>query len=91
MYKEFVCHKDGNIRGVTSFLGIMMTISSNTAICERGFSWINRKMSVLQIKLGEDTMDQTMRINIDGPLCGSFQGAVSFAEHLQLLIKSFMK
>ena len=61
-----------------------MTISSNTAICERGFSWLNRKMSVLHVKL-EDTMDHIMRINIDGPLCGSFQGAASFVEQFQLL------
>ena len=42
MYKEFVCRKGDNIRGLTIFLEIM-TISSNTAICECGFSYMNRE------------------------------------------------
>ena len=40
-----------------------MTISSNTAICERGFSCMKRKMSVLQKRLGDYTLDHIMRIN----------------------------
>ena len=42
-----------------------MTISSSTAICECGFSCIN--FSVLQTRLGEDTLGHVMAINIDGP------------------------
>ena len=57
MYKEFI--KRDDIIVVTVLLGIMMTISSNAAICERGFSCMKRKMSVLQKRLG----DYIMRIN----------------------------
>ena len=49
-----------------------MTISSNTALCERGFSYINREKSVLQTRLGEGTLGHIMRINIDGPSLDNF-------------------
>ena len=66
MYKEFVCHKVDDIRGVTVFLEIMMAISSNTAACNCGFSCINREKYVLPTRLGEDILDHIMLINIDG-------------------------
>ena len=42
-----------------------MTISSNTAVCERGFSCMNREKSVMRTRLGENTFDHIMCINID--------------------------
>ena len=65
VYKELVCCKDNDIRGVTILLGIMMTIRSNTAVCECGFCCMNLEKSLLQTRLGEDTLDH-MCINIDG-------------------------
>ena len=44
----------------------MMIISSNSTICEHGFSCINREKSGLQTRLGEDTLYHIMGINIDG-------------------------
>ena len=40
------------IRMVTVLLEIMMTI---TAVCERGFSCMNRENSLLRKRLGKDT------------------------------------
>ena len=57
---------------VTVLLEVTMTISSNTALCERGFSYINREKSVLQTRLGEGTLGHIMRINIDGPSLVNF-------------------
>ena len=45
-----------------------MTISSNTAACERDFSCMNREKSVLQTRLVEDTLDHVMRIQCPSPL-----------------------
>ena len=64
--KEFVCCKCGDIGGGTVLLLIMTAISSNTTNCEHGFSCINREESVLRTRLGADTLDHTMSINIDG-------------------------
>ena len=44
-----------------------MTISINTAVHEHGFSCMDREKFVLQIRLGEDTLDYIMHINIDSP------------------------
>ena len=41
---EVVCRKGDDIRVATVLLEIMMTIS--TAVCERGFSCINREKSL---------------------------------------------
>lgn len=71
-YKEFVCHKVDNIRVVTVLLQIMLTISSNTAVCECGFSCMNRENTVLQTKLSEDILDLIMVINIYGPSLDNF-------------------
>ena len=58
------------IRMVTVLLEIMMTI---TAVCERGFSCMNRENSLQRKRLGKDTpLDHIMRINIDGPSLVNF-------------------
>ena len=50
--KEFVCRKGDDIREVTVLLEIMVTISTNNAVCEHGFSCMNREKYVLRTKLG---------------------------------------
>ena len=41
-------------------------------MCECGFSCLNREKSVLRTRLGADTLDHIMRINIDGPFLDDF-------------------
>ena len=46
----------------TVSLKIMMTISSNTAVRELGFSCMKREKSVLRKRLGEDILDHFFRV-----------------------------
>ena len=45
VYNEFVRRKCDDVRGDTVLLKIMITISSNSAFCERSLSCMNRKKS----------------------------------------------
>ena len=60
-----------------------MTISSNTTVCECGFSCMYRKKSVLQTRLVEDTLDHIMRINIDGPSLDNFDTETFVSERIE--------
>ena len=73
--KEFVCCKCGDIGGGAVLLLIMMAISSNTTNYEHGFSCMNREESVLRTRLGADTLDHTMCINIDGSFLNNRGGS----------------
>ena len=65
-----------------------MTISSNTAIFEHGFSCMDRKMSVLQKRLGEYTLDHIMRINIDDPFLDNFDTQKIVSDWIESTITS---
>ena len=86
MYKYFVCRKVDDLRVVTVLLEIMMTISSNTAVCEPGFSCMNREKYVLQTRLGGDTLDYIMCINIDGESLDNLELRNLFLIGLNLLL-----
>ena len=45
----------------------MITISSNTTVCELSFFYMNIEKSTVQRRLGEDNLDHIIPINIDGP------------------------
>ena len=49
-----------------------MTISSNTAVYERSFSCVKIEESVLRTRLGVDTLDRNMCININGSFLDNF-------------------
>ena len=52
----------------------MMTISPSMAACERGFSCTNREQTTLRTGLtAEGTLDDIMRINIDGRELDNFE------------------
>ena len=73
---------------VTVLLEIMMKISSNTALCERSFSCMNREKSVLQARLGKDTLGHIMRINIDGPSLDNFETEKFVSNWIQSAVTS---
>ena len=54
-------------------LEIMMTVSPSTAACKRGFSCMNHEKTSLRSALREDTLDNIMRINIDGSPLDDFE------------------
>ena len=84
VYQEFVCCKGDNIRQAGVLLEIMITISSNTAVFERGFFFfINREKSVLQIRLGEDNLDHIMCINIYSPSFDNFDTDKSVSDQVK--------
>ena len=72
VHKEIACRKGDDISVFIVLLEITMTVSSNNAVCERGFSCMNTEQSVLRTRLGEDTLDHIMRINIDDASLDNF-------------------
>ena len=55
-----------DIEGMALLLKIMMTISASTAACERGFSSMNNEKTDLRTRLNNETLDDILRINING-------------------------
>ena len=55
-----------DIEGMIILLKIMMTISSSTAECERGFSCMNDEKTSLRTRLSNETLDDILRINVNG-------------------------
>ena len=58
---------DEEINGMLILLQIMMTLSSSNAACERGFPCINNQKTKLRTSLSNQSLDDIMRICIDGP------------------------
>ena len=73
---------------VSTLLEILMTISSNIAVCEHGFPCMNRRKSVLQIRLGEDIRDNIMRINIDSLFLDNFDTEKFDSDWIESVITS---
>lgn len=67
VYADMLNENDDELRGMLVLLEIMMTISSSTAACERGFSCMNNQKTTLRTTLSHSTLDDIMRISIDGP------------------------
>ena len=76
IFSDITCRNSEDIRGMIVLLQIMMTISPSTAACERGFSCMNREKTTLRTGLTEGTLDDIMRINIDGSELDNFESNV---------------
>lgn len=72
VYSNMLLENDKDFEGINVLLDIMMTISSSTAACERGFSCMNRQKTSLRTTLSHSSLDDTMRIGIDGPEISKF-------------------
>lgn len=55
------------ITNILLLVEIMFCFSPSTAACERGFSCMNRIKTSLRSNLSTNTMNDLMRISIDGP------------------------
>ena len=91
--KEFLCCKYDYIGGGTVLVLIMMTISSNTTICEQGFSCMNREESAQRPGLGVHTLYHTLCLNIDGSFLdnrgGSRTAATSKMGHFAITVNDW--
>lgn len=59
------CTED--IKNISLLIEIMFCMSPSTAVCERGFSTMNRIKTSTRNSLGSETLNDLMRIAIDGP------------------------
>ena len=66
VYTDIMQENDDEVRGMLILLQIMMAVSSSTAACERGFSCMNRQKTNLRTCLSHQSLDDIMRIGIDG-------------------------
>ena len=63
---------DDDFNGMHVLLQIMMTFSASNAACERGFSCMNKQKTTLRNTLSHSSLDDIMRICIDGKEISNF-------------------
>ena len=56
-----------NVKHILPLVNSMVTISPSTAVCERGFSAMNKIKIESRTSLSQETLKNLMRISIDGP------------------------
>ena len=78
VYSDLLKGNDADIKEMLLLTSIMMTISTSTAACERGFSCMNREKTTLRTQLSHSSLDDIMRINIDGEDLESFNASAYF-------------
>ena len=66
IYTDTLKENDEDMKGMLLLLEIMMTFSASRAACERGFSAMNRQKTKLRTSMSHKTLDNVMRICVDG-------------------------
>ena len=73
VYTDLMKENDTDMKGMLLLLlEIMMTYSASTAACERGFSSMNRQKTYLRTSMTEQTLNDVMRICVDGGTLQTF-------------------
>lgn len=72
VFSDILLENDDDFSGVNLLLQIMMTFSASTAACERGFSCMNKQKTTLRTTLSHSSLDDIMRICINGEEIGKF-------------------
>ena len=72
VFTDILLQNEEEFKALLPILEIMLTISVSTASCERGFSAMNRQKTSLRTRLKAETLDDIMRITVDGPPLISF-------------------
>ena len=72
VYTDLLKEDDPDVSGMFPLLQIMMTISGSTAACERGFSSMNRQKTSLRTTMTHATLDDIMRLCVDGGAVSAF-------------------
>lgn len=77
VYKQLLSSKPDDLKNILLLLEIMFCISPSTAACERGFSAMNRLKKPERNGLRNSTLNNLMRIAIDGPEIEKFQATAA--------------
>ena len=73
VYVDMLRERDHELKGMLVLTEIMMTVSASTASCERGFSCMNKQKTNLRTTLSHSSLDDIMRICIDGKKIQDFE------------------
>ena len=83
VYTDMMKEADPDVKGMLLLLEIMMTFSASTAACERGFSSMNRQKSKLRTSMKHSTLDNVLRICVDGGILSNFDPQPHFNNWLE--------
>ena len=75
---------DPDMQGMNTVLELVMTFSSSTAACERGFSTMNRNKTKLRMKMTNETLNDVMRICIDGNKLEDFNPEIHYKKWIEM-------
>ena len=72
MYVDLLKENEKDIDAMLILLTLMMTISSSTCQCERGFSCMNQVKTKDKISMTNKTLNGIMEIAVNGPDIADF-------------------
>ena len=75
IYQEILKENLDDVKGMAVLLTIMLTISSSTAACERGFSCMNSQKTDLRTRLAEESLNDIMFLSVNGPSVDDFDAS----------------
>ena len=73
VFKNLLLGSPQRLKCILPLLEIMLTISMSTAIVERGFSHMNIIKGVTRTRLGSETLNDLMEIQINGPSLSDYE------------------
>lgn len=86
VYSYLLKSKQAEFTNILLLEEIMLCVSPSTSACERGFSAMNRIKNPLRCSISTETMNNLMRISIDGVESGKFDPSTAI-EHWLLSTK----
>lgn len=72
VYSYLLKSKPADLTNILQLVEIMLCISPSTSACERGFNAMNRIKNPLRCSMSTETMNNLMRISIDGVKSADF-------------------
>lgn len=80
LYRDLLSENPEHLSHILLLVKLVLTLSPSTAICERGFSCMNRVKTAYRTSLQPDTLNDCMQLSINGDSVESFcpDKAVSF-------------
>ena len=84
VFKNLLLAPPQSLKCILPLLEIMLTISMSTAIVERGFSHMNIIIGVTRTRLGSETLNDLMEIQINGPSSSEYEPESSILHWLDM-------
>ncbi|KAI2652236.1 Zinc finger protein 862 [Labeo rohita] len=72
LYRDLLSEKPEHLSLILLLVKLMLTLSPSTAICERGFSCMNRVKTTHRTSLQPETLNDCMQLSINGESVESF-------------------